>query len=143
MKKRKSFKDTFEILILLLISIACFAGGYFLSWNFVKPLDENQFALCEQIAQNAYDQRGNVLIEAPDEYEVEMTTTTITVRAVKLTYRGCVIAKLQDGELVITRDEETSSAIAQSIFFGIIVMLVGILAVGVGSTIIESKVQSN
>ena len=122
MKKRKTLKEIYsqhkkaiQTVILVILAIVLFIGDYLVSWNFMfKPLNNSQFELCEQAARDVYAQKGNVIVEAPEDFSVSMTTTTITVESANILYRGRVIAKLQNGELVITRDTETVSSIILS-----------------------------
>lgn len=145
MKERKTLKeiysqhkDAIQIAILIILAIAFFNGGYLVSWNFMeKPLNDRQFELCEQVARDVYASKGNVIVEAPEDFSVSMTTTTITVQSANNLYRGKVIAKLQNGELVMTRDMGTGEAVFLSILMGIIFVLVAILIATVACGIYE------
>ncbi len=147
MKERKTLKeiysqhkDAIQIAIFIILAIALFIGGYLVSWNFgidiySKPLNDSQFELCEQIARDVYAQKGNVIVEVPEDFSVSMTTTTITVQSDNILYRGKVIAKLQNGELVTTRDMATGEAVFWSIIMGILFVVVTNLIVGIYKTI--------
>lgn len=142
MKERKKLKkiysqdkNTIQIAKIAIISaifiITFFISGYLVSWNFAnKLLNDRQFELCEQVARNVYAQKGNVIVEgniivkASEDFSVSMTTTTITVQLDDILYRGKVISKLQNGELVMTRDIEDEKAVLSSIFIGILFVLV-------------------
>lgn len=148
MKERKKLKeiysqheDAIQIAIFVIFAIALFIGGYLVSWNFMKkPLNDRQFELCEQVARDVYAQKGNVIVEAPEDFSVSMTTTTITVQSADNLYRGKIIAKLQNGELVMTRDMETGEAVFLSILMGILFVLVTILIVA-GACGIYEKIK--
>ncbi len=127
MKKRKTLKEVYsqheaaiQIAILVILEIALFIGGYLVSWNFmVKPLNDSQFELYEQVAREVYAQKEMVIVEAPEDFSVSMTATTITVQPTN-SRSGKVIAKLQNGELVMTRDKETGEAVFISICMGLL-----------------------
>lgn len=135
MEERKTLKevysqheDAIQAAILVILEIAFFIGGYLVSWNFIeKPLNDSQFELCEQVARDVYAQKGNVIVEAPEDFSVSMTTTTITVRSANNQYRGYVIAKLQNGELVMTRNMETGKAVFFSILMGMLFVALTII----------------
>lgn len=134
MKERKKLKEIYsqhkDVIRFAIFAIAFFIGGYLFSWNFMKKtLDDRKFELCEQVARDVYAQRENVIVEVPEDFYVSMTTTTITVKWDDNLYRGKVIARLQNGELVIMRDMETGEAIFLSILMGILFVLMTILIV--------------
>lgn len=93
---------------------------FFGSWGFIKSqLDDNQFKLCEQVAQFVYAQKGNSMVEVPSDsyvsmttaegtrnFNVSMTTNTITVKLVDKSSTYIVVAKPQNGELTMTQDAE-------------------------------------
>ena len=114
MKERKRFREIYVGNIVIFV-IVFFILGFFMGWLCKKPLDEKQFELCEQIAQDVYNQKGNIIVEAPEEYEIKLDTTSITVRLDNFRYRGKVIAKLQNGELVFIREMETVEADRKSV----------------------------
>ncbi|MCI9177733.1 MAG: hypothetical protein HFJ28_04055 [Clostridia bacterium] len=150
MKERKTLKeiysqhkDAVQIAILIIFAIASFIGGYLVSWNFMeKPLNDSQFKLCEQVARDIYAQKRSVIVEVPKNFSVSMTATTITVQSANKLYRGKVIAKLQNSELVMTRDMETREAVFWSILMGILFILVAILMFE-GVCKIYQKVKKN
>lgn len=149
MKERKTLKEIYSqhkdaILnaIFIIFAIVLFIGGYLVSWNFMqKPLDDSQFELYEQVARDAYTQKENVIVEAPEDFSVSMTTTTITVQSANMLHRGKVIAKLQNGELVMTRDMETGTAVFVSILIGILFILITIYIVAGACKIYEKIVN--
>lgn len=138
MKKRKTLKqlykqheDAIQIAVIVIIAIAIFSAGYFVSWNFIeKPLSENQFEMCEQIARDVYNQKKQqVIVEAPEGFLVSISTTNITVESANPFFRGKVLASLQNGELVMTRHVEQGEAIFLSILMGILFICISILIV--------------
>ena len=148
MKKRKTLKqlykqheDAIQIAVLVIIAIAIFSAGFLVCWNFMKkPLSENQFEMCEQIARDVYEQKGQVIVEAPEDFSVSISTTTITVKSANTFFRGKVLASLQNGELVMTRHLEQGDAIFLSILMGILFICVSFLILCLGDTIYK-KVQ--
>lgn len=148
MKKRKTLKqlykqheDAIQIAMIVIIAIAIFSAGYFVSWNFMeKPLNENQFEMCEQIARDVYEQKQQVIVEAPEDFLVSISTTTITVESANPFFRGKVLASLQNGELVMTRYLEQGEAIFFSILMGVLFICVSILIILLGDTVYK-KVQ--
>ncbi len=146
MKERKKLKEIYsrhkiaiQSTILIIFTILIFIDGYLFSWNSLeKPLNDSQLKLCEQVAQDVYAQKGNVILEIPEDFSVHITTTTITVQLTDVLYRGKVIAKLQNGELVMTRNMETEKAVFLSIAMGIICVLVALLILTT-----YSKIQKN
>ena len=148
MKERKTLKEfhsqhknainIIAILVILVLVIALFICGYLVSWNFMeKPLNNSQFELCEQVARDVYAQKENVIVESPEEVSVSMTSTTITVQLTNSLYRGKVNARLQNGELVMTRDMETGEAVFVSILMGLLFVLIIILIALVALVIYE------
>ncbi len=142
MKERKTLKEgssqhigAIKLVILVILAIAVFIGGYFVSWNFMnKPLNDSQFKLYKQVARYVYAQKENVIVEEPEVFYVRMTTNTITVQADN-NQRGMVIAKLQNGELVTTQNIETGDAVVSSILMGvsfvIVAIFIGVAAYGI------------
>lgn len=135
MKERRTFigkvkqvieqhMNTTEATILVVLVIVLFIAGFLVSWKLLnKPLSTNQFEVCEQIARYVYDQKENIIVELPEGFSVSTTEKTIKVRLNSGTHRGKVIAKLQKGELEMTRDREIGSAILDSIVMGLIFIL--------------------
>lgn len=132
MKQRKTVKQLYkehengiDIFILVVVSISLFIAGFFVSWNFIeKPMSDSQFDMCEQIARDVYEQKGNVIIEVPEDFSVSITTTTITVKSADYFVRGTVDASLCNGKLVIVRNLENYEAISVSVLTGIAFILV-------------------
>lgn len=135
MKERRTFickvkqvneqhMNTTEATILVVLVIVLFIAGFLVSWKLLnKPLSTNQFEVCEQIARYVYDQKENIIVELPEGFSVSTTEKTIKVRLNSGTHRGKVIAKLQKGELEMTRDREIGLAIIESIAMGFIFIL--------------------
>lgn len=139
MKQRKSFieklkqvyaqhTDAIQIAFLVIIGIALFASGYLFSSNLLeKPTSNSEFEFYEQVARDVYEQGDKAIYEVPDGVSLERTNTSITISSAKKTVRGKVIANLQNGELVFTRNAETGEAIFINILVGILFVLVSIL----------------
>ena len=135
MKERRTLKevysqhkDAIQGAVLVIALIASFIGGYLLWWNFMaKPLNDSQFELCEQVVRDVHAQKGTVILEVPEDFYVTITETTIRVGLLNCSYRGEVVAKLQNGELVMTRDMQTGEAVVLSILTGILFVSVTML----------------
>lgn len=54
----------------------------------MKPLNDGEFELCEQVARDVYYQKWQALDEAPENVSVTTTSTTITVRLSDTAFRG-------------------------------------------------------
>ena len=137
MKKRKKLKEFYnkhkdEILfvIVLILAIALFIGGFLVFWK--KPMSDSQFEICEQIARDVYEQKGQVIVEVPEDFSVSMTATTITVIPPEEFGRGKVDAYMYNGELVVKRSLETGSTVTQSIAMGIVFFCFGALTAWIG-----------
>lgn len=131
-RKNKVIAHPITAIFLVFFEIAVFIGGYNIAWRFMeKPLNDGQFAIAEQIARDVYaqTQKGNVIVEAPDDFSISMTTTTITVQSSSRLSRGKVIAKLQNNKIVTSRDLENTKAIGESTAMGILSALVTIIII--------------
>lgn len=132
MKERKKLKEIYSQhrnAIENVILIALFISGYLIAWNFVKPMNDSQFELCEQVARDVYAQNENVLSEefepeVPEDFPVNITESEIKVGSTKDLHMGMVIARLQNGELVMTRDKQTEIAVILSILNGLLFIAV-------------------
>lgn len=141
MKQRKSFiekvkqeyaqhKNTIQRIFVIVIGIALFATGYLISSNFLqKPISNSEFEFYEQVARDVYEQGDKVMYEVPDGVSLQRTNTNITISSAKIAVRGQVIATLQNGELVFTRDAETRETIVINSIVGILFVLVGMFIV--------------
>lgn len=131
MKKRKSFIEKIEqvceqhisstiIAFSVIIVIVLFGSGYMFSSNVLqKPTSDSEFELYEQVARDVYEQGDKTIYEVPEGVSLERTDTSIIISSAKKTVRGKVIANLQNGELVLTRNEESIDAISNNILAGI------------------------
>lgn len=117
------YEDVVQINGFVIFLITMFIVGYRVSWNCLKPISADKFELCEQVARDVYAQEGKVIVEASKEVSVTTTTTTITVKLNNM-HLGKVVAKLQNGELTMTRYSETGKAILLSILFGIVFVFI-------------------
>ncbi len=145
MKERRKFIGKVKKVVkkagIGVILTALFIAGYLVSWNFlIRPMNDDQFEVCEQIARDVYAKKGDVIVEVPDGYFVSKTTTTITVEPANIPYHGKVTARLQNGELVITQNTEIAGRIGLSMLIGIIFLLVSILIWAIIS-IIRKKIK--
>lgn len=97
------------------------------SSNFLqKPTSDSEFEL--------YEQGDKTIYEVPEGVSLERTDTSIIISSAKKTVQGKVIANLQNGELVLTRNEESIEAISNNIFAGIFFIFVtSVIVVGVSS----------
>ena len=141
MKQRKSFieklkqvyaqhTDAIQFAFMVIMGIALFASGYLFSSNLLeKPTSNSEFEFYEQVARDVYKQGDKAIYEVPDGVSLERTNTSITISSAKETVRGKIIANLQNGELVFTRNAETGKAIFINILVGILFVLVSIFTV--------------
>ncbi len=133
-------KHTDAILKIVVISLAIVMAiaGYLISWNvMIKPLNDNQFELCEQVARDVYAQTGNLIVEVPQDFSVDITETTIEIKYNNTLYRGKVIAKLQNAELVMTRDMEVVPFVSLSVLVALLFALVTVLIVAIINAIYQ------
>lgn len=146
MKERKKLKeiysqhkDAIKAAMGIIIAIMLFTSGFLISWNFMqKPLNDSQFKLCEQVVRDVYEQKGaDIIVEAPEGYSIVITETTIKVGLKNKFYRGEVVAKLQNGELVFTRDMKTGGAIFVSIVMGILFVLITTVIIWISESILK------
>ena len=133
MKQRRNFVDKVKELyeqhtnaIEITGFLMFFILGFLVSWNCIgRPLNDSQFEYYEQIARDVYAQEGKVIVEAPKNVAISKTTTTITVESDSVfSPWGKVTARLQNGELVMTRDLETIPVVMVSLCVGIIFVCV-------------------
>ncbi len=116
MKKRRNFVEKVKQMdeqhinaIKITGSLMFFIFGFLVSWSCIgRSLNDSQFEFLEKVARDVYAQEGKVIVEVPKNVAISKTTTTITVELDGLfSPRGKVTARLQNGELVMTRDLET------------------------------------
>ena len=139
MKKLKSFIEnvkqvysqhthTIKIVFWIILGIAIFASGYHISANFLeKPTTNSEFDLYEKVVRDIYEHVDQAIYEVPGGVSIEITNTSITISSAKETVRGEVIANLQNGEFVFTRNAETGRAISTNILVGFLFILFSIL----------------
>lgn len=135
MKERKKLKeiylehrDAIKKIILISIPFLGFIWGWFVSYIFFpKPLNDNQFQICEQVACNVYYNIENPLLEIPEGYSVSISKNKIEVAVDESTYVGSVIAEIQNGELIIKRNCSTVDVNSRAMFTGLIFSLVVLL----------------
>lgn len=113
-----------------LIIIALIIAGFLVSWFFFnKPLDDEQFKLCEQVAQQTYEARDQFLIEEKEGFKVQVSQTSIEVMLDNYSSRGKIVAKLQNGEFIMNRDLQTREAIISSVLAGFLFVCIGFLLI--------------
>lgn len=120
MKERiKEIYSRYEVAFCLIVALFIFSAGCFFGWNVMeKPFTESQFEACEQVARDVYAQQ--VIVEAPEEFKVTISSTQITIESSNPCYRGTVVVTLRNGELIMKRQVETGEAIFISIMMGIL-----------------------
>lgn len=106
--------DSFN-LVITVIAVVGFLVTYFISMNCFKPLNDDQFKQLEQVAREVYAQKENHILEVPEGICVREDQTTITVKYDAYKYQSKVIAELKNGELVMTRDDESDGKIASAL----------------------------
>ena len=110
-----------RIVILLIIIIFFVVAGYLFSINTISmPLTQEHFEYYEQLAHNIYLQKEPIIIDDLEGVEVSISVAKITVKPSDFTYRGYIVAKQQNSELVMTRYFE----IGEAIVFGFIIGLI-------------------
>ncbi len=107
------------IIVSIILAIAFFIVGYIITWNKSKPLNASQISLYEQIARDVYEQK-KIELDLHDNLSISVTENTITIKSADNTSRGKIVAKLKNGELVITRKMETGSNVLVSLIYGLV-----------------------
>ena len=123
MKKRTEIRiQQYSVIILstivTIVAIAFFIGGYIMMWNMNKPLNVSQISRYEQIARDVYEQK-KIELDPHDNLSISVTENAITIKSADNTYRGMIVAKFKNGELVITRNMETGSTVFMSLMTGL------------------------
>ena len=129
MKQRKSFiekvKQMYAKYKVLIIGIALFLSGYLFSSNLLeKPISNSEFEFYEQVARDVYEQGDKAIYEIPNGVSLERTDETITISSARGAVHGKVVATLQNGELVFTRNAERGEAILKNSLIGILFVIV-------------------
>ena len=98
-----------------------------LYWN--VPLSEQQYKEMEKIAYSVYDQKLNnvQLYEVPEDYNVTFTDTTIIISHNESV--GVIEARIENGKLITTRDEEMAKRISINLAIGLIFEAVIVLVI--------------
>ena len=98
-----------------------------LYWN--VPLSEQQYKEMEKIAYSVYDQKLNnvQLYEVPEDYNVTFTDTTIIISHNESV--GVLEARIENGKLITTRDEEMAKRISINLAIGLIFEAVIVLVI--------------
>lgn len=136
MKKRETFigkvkeacvqhAETIITAVVVVVGIAlCILLGFLLSLKIIgKPMSDEQFTFCEQVARDVYEKGNQLIVEVPEEVNINKTETTITV---SLNHNvGSVDAKLKDGELVFIRYEGKEVLIGTTLLFGLFFVMLG------------------
>ncbi len=125
LNKNENLKSKMQAIIipcLAIICIAVFTCGYYFSNHFiVKQVTDNEFKLYEQVAYDVCNQFGkSALYEIPEGVTVEKDDTSIVISSNDSIKYGKVIAKIQDGNLVLERDLEVNERADVNTFIGII-----------------------
>ena len=124
------------------VAIVLFVTGFLVSWKYlIKPMNADQFVLCEQVARDVYAHSGDVIIEVPDGIKVETTTTYIQVSIYGNV--GSLTAKLQNGQLTMSRSygiaERIILCILSAALFVLVPMLIVLLPVAIKEKIEERR----
>ena len=133
MKQRKAFIDKVYLqhpkAIVIILSIVFFVSGYWLTAStLTKPITNSEFEFYEQVARDVYEQGNKAIYEVPNGVLLVKTNTSITISNDGIR-RGQVVATLQNGELVCTRDLQTAYAIIVNSLCGIIFSMPGTIFV--------------
>lgn len=128
MKKRKALserqKEVLAIIIAIVVMVLIVIAGYCIGFfTTPKSMGNNEFADCEKVAQQIYDQLGHEMIEVPQGYSMKKTEIEITVE--KDGFSGSVKATLSNGELSFEHNDGTPEKVKNGITVGIISLIVG------------------
>lgn len=123
-------------LVLMITAEVLFWLTYSISMKYYfKPLNDDQFEQLEQVAYEVYEQKKNYVLivpEVPEGFRVRDDKTTITVTYASSKYQGKVIAELKNGELVMTRYDESERKMASTMLgvivaSGVVLFIIGIM----------------
>ena len=106
---------------IVIIAVLIYAIGFALGWiTMCKTMSTEEIAQCEQIAREACYQKEIAIVEAPQNVSVERTEQLVVVRMKG--HRDSINAQLQNGEIVVERDDGIASAIFESAVVGIVIL---------------------
>ena len=130
MKQRNLFIDKFYLqhktVIWIISNIVLLVCGFLVTFNIInKPISDSKFAFYEQVAYDVYKQGSKAIYEVPEEVFLEKTSTSIIIFSANRAYRGKVIARLQNGELVYIRESEKEKLIILSSLIGMLCACIG------------------
>lgn len=121
--------------IQIAIGSVTFVVAYLLSWNFLcQPLTDEQFGLCEQVAQDVVKylpdtvSSSDLYVNVTDDFSVHVTTgkNFVNVTSQGFYHRDDkVVGKLKNDTFIIERKNGIASAIFISILFGIAFFIIG------------------
>lgn len=132
----KRYKTSCYVTFLVLMALA----GYFLMTLVLnKPCSENTLDYLEQVAYDVYEQKNNIIVEAPQDVEVTINSTNIEIKTSKWNETGKVIASLENGELVIERTKDRAGAITLGVLLGVVFFLIGVLILFQVEELLERK----
>lgn len=116
-----------EVILKMLIAITLFILGFMISWgSLFRPLNEEEFKACEQVAREMYFQRNQSFIPQKEGFSIQRSSTSVAVTSSNPFNIGKVIAESRNGEVILERDMQTENAIIISILIGILFLLLGI-----------------
>ena len=77
----------------------------------INLLNRKNSVFFEQIARDVYAERDSNLFESPDGIVIEKTPTSIAVYSEEHPRGGRAMARLENGNLVLTRDKQVSERV--------------------------------
>lgn len=117
--------------VTIAVGLALFVIGFWLFYNFFqRPIPDEQFALCEQVAQDLAMElpsnvtSGTLWIEVTDDFFVKADLNKDSVKVTpsnNYSYRDdAVVAEFNDGALILERRDGVLAAILVSALVGLL-----------------------
>ena len=139
-KLKKVFTQNNKKRIRIIVGSILFVVGFWLFFEFFqKPISEEQFNLCEQVAQEVSAKlpsnvtSGTFWIDVTDDFSVRviLKNDSVEVTPSNNYFRrpDTAIVKFNDGALVPEREYGTSVAILLSVLFDLVCFIAGLLLV--------------
>ena len=128
-RKHLSKKEILGFVLTVVAMVEAFFIGYIFTYTiYQKPMTEGQFELCEQVAKDVYEHKKDESYNVPDIVSVDVEGRTVFVTMKDHTYRDKVIARKENGELIISRYLQTEEARCKSLLIGFLfAILTGII----------------
>ncbi len=116
----KRYEKPIRITGLVFMTIAIYACTFFYSWVLIaRPSTPDQLEYLKEVAEDVNSQPGP-MYEVPDDVDLVLRTSKMTLRLKNSPYMGKVVATLCNGELVSKDYSGTAGAITVDVCSGII-----------------------